>query len=88
MNYFGSIFAIVVCIAMSAYFSATETAFSSLNKTRLKVFADNGNKRAALALKLSEDYDKPTPWSSPLPAPRRRPWSFSRSSRIFRPFAP
>ena len=58
MNYFGSIFAMVVCIAMSAYFSATETAFSSLNKTRLKVLADNGNKRAALALKLSEDYDK------------------------------
>ena len=43
MNYFGSIFAMVVCIAMSAYFSATETAFSSLNKTRLKVLADNGN---------------------------------------------
>ena len=41
MNYFGSIFAMVVCIAMSAYFSATETAFSSLNKTRLKVLADN-----------------------------------------------
>lgn len=58
MNYFGSIFAMVVCIAMSAYFSATETAFSSLNKTRLKVLADNGNKRAALALKLSENYDK------------------------------
>ena len=58
MNYFGSIFAMVVCIAMSAYFSATETAFSSLNKTRLKVLADNGNKRAALTLKLSEDYDK------------------------------
>ena len=37
MNYFGSIFAMVVCIAMSAYFSATETAFLSLNKTRLKV---------------------------------------------------
>ena len=47
----------VVCITMSAYFSATETAFSSLNKTRLKVLADNGNKRTALALKLSEDYD-------------------------------
>ena len=43
---------------MSAYFSVTETVFSSLNKTRLKVLADNGNKRAALALKLSEDYDK------------------------------
>ena len=48
----------VACIVMSAYFSATETAFSSLNKTRLKVLADNGNKRAALALKLSQDYDK------------------------------
>ena len=58
MNYFGSIFAMVACIVMSAYFSATETAFSSLNKTRLKVLADNGNKRAVLALKLSEDYDK------------------------------
>lgn len=43
---------------MSAYFSVTETVFSSLNKTRLKVLADNENKRAALALKLSEDYDK------------------------------
>ena len=53
-----SFFAMVVCIAMSAYFSVTETVFSSLNKTRLKVLADNGNKRAALALKLSEDYDK------------------------------
>lgn len=58
MNYFGSIFAIAVCIAMSAYFSATETAFSSLNKTRLKVLADDGNKRAALALRLAEDYDR------------------------------
>ena len=58
MNYFGSIFAMAVCLIMSAYFSATETAFSSLNKTRLKVLADNGNKRAALALKLAGDYDK------------------------------
>ena len=58
MNYFGSIFAMAVCLAMSAYFSATETAFSSLNKTRLKVLADKGNKRAALALKLVGDYDK------------------------------
>ena len=58
MNYFGNIFAMVICVAMSAYFSATETAFSSLNKTRLKMLADNGNKRAALALRLSENYDK------------------------------
>ena len=58
MNHIGSIFAMAVCLAMSAYFSATETAFSSLNKTRLKVLADNGNKRAALALKLAENYDR------------------------------
>ena len=43
---------------MSAYFSATETAFSSLNKTRLKTLAEDGNKRAALTLKLAENYDK------------------------------
>ena len=35
MNYFGSIFAMVVCIAMSDYFSATDMAFSFLIKTRL-----------------------------------------------------
>ena len=58
MDYMGSILAMVICVAMSAYFSATETAFSSLNKTRLKVLADNGNRRAALTLKLAENYDK------------------------------
>lgn len=49
---------ILLCIIMSAYFSATETAFSSLNRTRIKNMADKGNKRAALVLKLSEDYDR------------------------------
>ena len=48
----------VVCVILSAYFSATETAFSSLNKTRLKTMAEKGNKRAALACKLSDNYDK------------------------------
>ena len=47
-----------VCILLSGYFSATETAFSSLNKTRLKAMAENGSLKAALALKLSENYDK------------------------------
>ena len=53
-----SILAILVCLILSAYFSATETAFSSLNKTRIKVLAEDGNKRAKLALELSEKYDK------------------------------
>lgn len=52
------IFALVILIAMSAYFSATETAFSSVNRIRLKNKAENGDRRAALALHLEEDYDK------------------------------
>lgn len=47
-----------VLVLFSAYFSATETAFSSLNKTRIKTLADKENKKAKLVLKLSEDYDK------------------------------
>lgn len=58
VNYLGSILAIVICLILSSYFSATETSFSSLNKTRLKVLADDGNKKAARALKLAENYDK------------------------------
>lgn len=46
-----------VLIAMSAYFSATETAFSSLNRARLKNMASD-NSKAKLALNLSGDYDK------------------------------
>ena len=52
------IVAIVCLVGMSAFFSATETAFSSMNRIRLKSRADDGDKRAALALKLSEDYDR------------------------------
>ena len=48
---------IVICVIMSAYFSATETAFSTFNKIRLKTMADKGNKKAALALKLEGNYD-------------------------------
>ena len=50
--------AIIILVIMSAYFSATETAFSSLNKTRLKSMIEKGNKKAKLAYKLSEKYDK------------------------------
>ena len=50
--------AILLMIVMSAYFSATETAFSSLNRVRLKSKADAGDSRAALALSMAEDYDR------------------------------
>jgi len=49
---------IVVCMVLSAYFSATETAFSSFNRIRVKNLAEKGDKRATLALKLADDYDK------------------------------
>ncbi len=47
-----------ICLLMSAYFSATETAFSTLSKTKLKTLAEKGNKRASRALALSEKYDR------------------------------
>ena len=52
-----SLMIIIGCIIMSAYFSATETAFSSLNRIRIKNMAEKGNKRAQLVLTLSENYD-------------------------------
>ena len=48
---------IVVCVFLSAYFSATETAFSTFNRIRVKNMAEKGDKKATLALKLSDNYD-------------------------------
>ncbi len=53
-----SILMIVICILFSMYFSATETAFNSVSRIRLKNKAEEGNKKAALVLKLSEKYDE------------------------------
>ena len=50
--------ALAALIALSAYFSATETAFTSLNRIRLKTRADDGDKRAARTLALAADYDR------------------------------
>ncbi len=57
-HYISYLVAMFILVALSAYFSATETAYSSLNKTRLRMLAENGNKRAGSALALSENYDK------------------------------
>ena len=46
------------CLILSAYFSATETACSSANSTRLKTLAEKGSKKAKLACELLEHYDK------------------------------
>lgn len=52
-----SIIAIVVLVTFSAYFSATETAFTSLNKIRLKNMAGDGDKKAKDVLEISDNYD-------------------------------
>ncbi|MBP1551441.1 MAG: HlyC/CorC family transporter, partial [Oscillospiraceae bacterium] len=52
-----SLIIIVLCVIMSAYFSATETAFSSLNRIRIKNMAEKGDKKAQLVLNLSENFD-------------------------------
>lgn len=52
-----SLLIIVICVVMSAFFSATETAYSSLSRVRIKNMAEKGNKRADLVLRLSERYD-------------------------------
>ena len=52
------IVSMLVLVALSAFFSATETAFSTLNRTRLKNMAEHGDRRAAAALALAENYDE------------------------------
>ena len=50
--------ALVVLVALSAFFSASETAFSSLNQIRLKSRAEDGDTSAARVLAMAEKYDK------------------------------
>ena len=50
--------ALIVLIAFSAFFSASETAFSSLNQIRLKSRAEEGDASAARVLAMAEKYDK------------------------------
>ncbi len=49
---------IIILILCSAYFSATETALSSVNKIRLKHMADNGSRAAERTLGILDRYDK------------------------------
>lgn len=49
---------IIVMIVFSALFSSTETAYSSLNKLRLKNYEAQGNKKAGIALRLANKFDE------------------------------
>jgi len=48
----------LVCLILSAFFSSSETAYTSFNRTKMKNKAADGNKKAALAMKHAESYDK------------------------------
>ena len=51
------IIGIAVLVIFSAYFSATETAFTSVNRIRIKNLANDGDKKAKEVLDLTEKFD-------------------------------
>lgn len=57
-SFMTNIFLILFLLVCSALFSSCETAFSSVNKIRLKNEAAGGNKRAAKTLKIANSFDK------------------------------
>ena len=58
MDNLGMLIPMLICIIMSAYFSATETAFNSLNMTKIKIAAERGDKTATLIIRLLDDYNR------------------------------
>lgn len=54
----GLILALIVLVALSAFFSATETAYMSLNRVRIKNMASDGDRRARRVMKLLDSYDR------------------------------
>lgn len=55
---FGPLIGILICITLSAYFSATEIAFASVKQHRLKTKAELDNKYAVKALEIIDNFDE------------------------------
>ncbi len=49
---------LVILVMLSAFFSGTETAYTSFNKNRMKTLAQDGNKKAKAVLKIEDNYEK------------------------------
>ncbi len=49
---------LVILIALSAFFSSAETAFSSTNRIKMRSLSEEGNKKASLVLKILDSYSK------------------------------
>ena len=52
------IIVLLILVVLSAFFSGTETAFTSFNKNRMKTLAQDGNKRAKAVLDIDDRYEK------------------------------
>lgn len=48
---------ILLCLVLSSFFSASEMAYSSCNRLRLENAAEEGSKRAGIALKIIQHFD-------------------------------
>ena len=57
-GHIGQLVCILVLVFLSAFFSSSETALTTVNKIRMKNLAENGNKRAAKVLKVTSDSGK------------------------------
>ncbi len=57
-NILGIVVILILMLLISAYFSASETAFTGLNRSRLKTMANEGDKKAVRALNMAENYDR------------------------------
>ena len=49
------IIAIIILLMLSAYFSSAETALTTVNPHSMRAMAEDGNKKAAIVLKLIEN---------------------------------
>ena len=53
-----SLIILIILVLLSAFFSGTETAYTSVNKTRMKTLAQDGNKKAKAVMKIEDKYEK------------------------------
>ena len=52
------ILVLVVLVLLSAFFSASETAISTVNRIRMRNYADEGNKKAQKVIHMADNYDR------------------------------
>ncbi len=58
MDSFSTYAAMAALVAFSAFFSAAETAFTSVNMIRIRTMAEEGDQKASAAVRLAENYDR------------------------------